>query len=174
MDVYVVRHSGIKGMKWGVRRYQNKDGSLTPAGRKRYADDGATSDDHVRARSKSVSTMTDKELNDAVVRLQREKTYKNLYDELIVPKKSEGSKFVNKLIDKSIEASTQVIADKVVKTGVDALLGKGGDFAYYVINKSSKGAAFLDKMGITESRALRNMERETKKRKIISEWESSM
>lgn len=29
-------HYGTKGMKWGVRRYQNKDGSLTPAGKKRY------------------------------------------------------------------------------------------------------------------------------------------
>lgn len=29
-------HSGIKGMKWGIRRYQNPDGSLTEAGRKRY------------------------------------------------------------------------------------------------------------------------------------------
>lgn len=29
-------HSGIKGMRWGVRRYQNKDGTLTPAGKKRY------------------------------------------------------------------------------------------------------------------------------------------
>lgn len=29
-------HWGVKGMKWGVRRYQNKDGSLTPAGQKRY------------------------------------------------------------------------------------------------------------------------------------------
>lgn len=28
-------HWGIKGMRWGVRRYQNKDGSLTPAGKKR-------------------------------------------------------------------------------------------------------------------------------------------
>ena len=28
-------HHGILGMKWGVRRYQNKDGSLTPEGRKR-------------------------------------------------------------------------------------------------------------------------------------------
>lgn len=30
-------HWGIKGMRWGVRRYQNDDGSLTTAGKKRYA-----------------------------------------------------------------------------------------------------------------------------------------
>lgn len=35
-------HSGVKGMRWGVRRYQNKDGSLTPAGRKRYAKSGSS------------------------------------------------------------------------------------------------------------------------------------
>ena len=29
-------HHGIKGMKWGVRRYQNKDGTLTDAGKRRY------------------------------------------------------------------------------------------------------------------------------------------
>lgn len=34
-DVYLVHH-GTKGMRWGIRRYQNKDGSLTPAGKKRY------------------------------------------------------------------------------------------------------------------------------------------
>lgn len=32
-------HHGIKGQKWGVRRYQNEDGSLTNAGRKRYGAD---------------------------------------------------------------------------------------------------------------------------------------
>lgn len=30
-----VCHYGIKGQKWGVRRYQNEDGTLTPAGKKR-------------------------------------------------------------------------------------------------------------------------------------------
>ena len=29
-------HHGIKGQKWGVRRFQNEDGSLTPEGEKRY------------------------------------------------------------------------------------------------------------------------------------------
>ena len=36
-------HWGIKGMKWGVRRYQNKDGTLTPAGKKRYSDEYTSS-----------------------------------------------------------------------------------------------------------------------------------
>ena len=35
---YELYHHGIKGQRWGVRRYQNKDGSLTDAGKKRYYD----------------------------------------------------------------------------------------------------------------------------------------
>lgn len=36
MPEYYLVHHGIKDQKWGIRRYQNEDGSLTPEGRKRY------------------------------------------------------------------------------------------------------------------------------------------
>ena len=36
LEVYELCHHGIKGQKWGVRRYQNEDGTLTNAGKERY------------------------------------------------------------------------------------------------------------------------------------------
>ena len=47
-EYYIVRdnkyleHHGIKGQKWGVRRYQNEDGTLTEEGKKRYGDQTPT------------------------------------------------------------------------------------------------------------------------------------
>lgn len=41
MENNSLQHHGIIGMKWGVRRYQTKNGSLTPAGKKRYDKDMA-------------------------------------------------------------------------------------------------------------------------------------
>ena len=41
MENYLVHH-GILGMKWGVRKYQNEDGTYTEAGKRRYFDNGMT------------------------------------------------------------------------------------------------------------------------------------
>ena len=63
MEYNELYHWGIKGQRWGVRRYQNQDGSLTPAGKKRYQ--RALSDDAKEAqklKNKSVGEMTNAEL----------------------------------------------------------------------------------------------------------------
>ena len=59
-------HYGIKGQKWGVRRYQNKDGSLTPAGKKR------------RSSSDEARNMSTDELRQKVRRLNNEQRYIDL------------------------------------------------------------------------------------------------
>lgn len=68
-------HWGIKGMKWGVRRYQNPDGTLTAEGKRRYNDHP----DYTRAHEKkSVRELSDAELNAIINRLQKEKQYNSL------------------------------------------------------------------------------------------------
>lgn len=80
-------HWGIKGQKWGVRRYQNKDGSLTPAGRKRYDDD--VHEDYRNAHDgKSIKQMSTKELKARNDRLQQEQNYQRLTQKTITGKKA--------------------------------------------------------------------------------------
>lgn len=65
-----LQHHGVLGMKWGVRKYQNKDGSLTAAGKNRYAKD-------------SLSKNEDKERESPDNRRNRDKTpYENKEDQL--------------------------------------------------------------------------------------------
>ena len=81
-------HFGIKGQKWGIRRYQNDDGSLTPAGKarygtplekmaakdaQRYSDASATYGVGSRTRVK----LLDKELNEK----KKNKEYAKAYNE---------------------------------------------------------------------------------------------
>ena len=58
-------HTGVKGMKWGVRRYQNKDGSLTPLGKKRYAKELAKLEaEKKRVRQQELTAKKIKKLDD--------------------------------------------------------------------------------------------------------------
>lgn len=57
MELY---HHGIKGQKWGVRRYQYADGTYTPAGRKRYSVDQSSSN------TQRVATMMGMRVKDVV------------------------------------------------------------------------------------------------------------
>lgn len=62
-------HWGIKGQKWGVRRYQNEDGTLTESGRARYNSD---------LTEKDPKKMTDEDLRKSSQRIQAEQNYKML------------------------------------------------------------------------------------------------
>lgn len=73
---YELKHWGIKGMRWGIRRYQNKDGSLTNAGKKRRAkleSELKELSPKQQKRQKTPSEMTNKELEKYIARRNAER-----------------------------------------------------------------------------------------------------
>lgn len=106
-------HYGILGMKWGVRRYQNADGSLTTEGKERYGSGGNVGETISKkaktaknvlksnsgsrkskalreAREKNIDEMTTQELKETNARLREEKSYQELTKGNI----AEGKRFV--------------------------------------------------------------------------------
>ena len=107
-------HHGIKGMHWGVRRFQNPDGTLTAAGKRREQSnsDRTARKEATRQRdwnAKNASQLSDKELTDQILRLQREKQLKQLTDDVVRP----GRKKTKDLLDRY---GNQVLAAAVTAT----------------------------------------------------------
>ena len=116
-----LRHHGIKGQKWGVRRFQNSDGSLTAAGRKRYGD-GESSYDYGKDSG-----------GRKVVRVSKESSIDN-YENAIKKTKAAGDavenirKFNNDAkrmkdpaMEKRIRKSTEAMTDKELQQRVNRL-----------------------------------------------------
>ena len=143
-------HHGIRGMKWGVRRFQNSDGSLTAAGKKRISKiegkeaklaekkaalTGGKSASFFKVgttKKKSPKDMTDEELQKANDRMQAEITYYERYAKLNPKKISAGKKFADKFADKALENVAQGAAKSIgntVEKQLSSVLDKAFDSA---------------------------------------------
>lgn len=133
-------HWGVKGQRWGFRRYQNKDGSLTPAGRRRaeklrqqylettgkkltgYAvrKKGETVKKVDEKKKKKLSEMTDDELKKVVDRMNLENRYfearKTMSEHAKSKEVSKGKYIVNTIADEMITPAAINVGKQVFST----------------------------------------------------------
>lgn len=127
MNSNELMHHGIHGMRWGVRRYQNKDGSLTAAGRKRInqldseyqrltgkklsKSSESNTVKKTSAKPKKISEMTNEEIQEKINRIRLERTLESLTPKEI----SSGEKFAKFIGDSTVkiakERGTKVAGD---------------------------------------------------------------
>lgn len=131
-------HYGIRGMRWGIRRYQNSDGSLTTAGRKRYSTGKhhsiftrkkttpkvKTKPAEEKPKQKSVSEMSDAELNAFLNRKRLEQQY---YQLMATPQKksavTKGKEMVGKALENAAQDTLTQIAKYAMAKSVNKVLG---------------------------------------------------
>lgn len=131
-------HYGIRGMRWGIRRYQNSDGSLTTAGRNRYSTGKhhsiftrkkttskvTTKPAEEKPKQKSVSEMSDTELNAFLNRKRLEQQY---YQLMATPQKksavTKGKEMVGKALENAAQDTLTQIAKYAMAKGVNKVIG---------------------------------------------------
>ena len=114
-------HYGVLGMKWGVRRYRNKDGTLTTAGKKRLSKDKDKAEKKERKVAlKNRRSLSDVDLKKKIERLKIEKEFKNLAEEDI----SHGRKYVGEIMSSAGKKALTVAAAGAMAYGVKVAMTK--------------------------------------------------
>ena len=114
-------HYGVLGMKWGIRRYRNKDGTLTTAGKKRLSKDKDKAEKKERKVAlKNRRSLSDVDLKKKIERLKMEKEFKNLTEEDISP----GRKYVGEIMSSAGKRALTVVAAGTMAYGVKVAMTK--------------------------------------------------
>lgn len=129
MNELVLIHHGIKGQKWGIRRFQNKDGSLTPAGKKRVA---KLESQYISLTGKKINSQSakPKTIEERTKELQSQKAYlqtqKDILDlnRQIASLKLETRSAGRKFIEKNAPAIGKIVWDSVGKNTVQKVIDK--------------------------------------------------
>lgn len=120
MNENELTHFGIKGMHWGIRRFQNEDGTLTEAGKKRYKEAKKDAEEFARAKmfyGEGAGTRR-KLIKAKVNEKSKDAAYKEAFDYALsqqdMSKHAEAAKRERKA--KDIKNSTEKIGRSVVNT----------------------------------------------------------